>query len=790
MSKLNRLVVTYPKLTIALFLAVTAVVSWRIPELQIEPDVRSMMPQGHPAVVYNDWVEDYFDIQDPAVFIVVNDGEHGMFTPDNLALVERLSTAMGDLDSIDEDDLVSLSEVDNITGDDDMLDAEPFFDEVPATQDQADAVRDAVFDNEMMVGTLVSKDGHATVIIGELYEGRDKVALYADLRKIVAATEIPAGTRVLIAGRPVIEGEMGVLAKTDLQQMFPLVIAAAALLLLLALRSLRGVFLPLLVVFNSVLWAVGMMAWTGATFFAITTMMPSLLVAVGVANGIHIIHHFMLGVAGAPDRRAAETVYETMQQMTPQIVMTSLTTAAGIGSLAVSIMRPIQGFGIFGAVGVLAGMVFSLTLLPAVLCVLPLPRRAAARTLGTQTKKGGVATFFLDAVTAFVLHRPYVAVGAAVIVVAFGLAGLPKLEVESSMLENFTEQSPVKAADEEYRAYFGGSHPMQIIVDAREDGGWKDPAKLRALEGLQRHMEAQGYTGRTRSIADYIKRMNQVMNPHDPDAYRIPDSRELIAQYLLLYSMSGDPGDFDDVVDYDYRLANLRARLASDRSGLARYVIEDVETYAAENLAPAGISTHVSGLAQVNFTFVSMIVQGQARSLAVALVIVAILASIMCRSVTAGLLTVLPVAIATVLNFGLMAWAGVRLGVATALVSSMSIGIGVDYAIHFIFRYRQDCMAGMTPEAAMRETLSTSGVAIFYNAMVVLAGFLMLATSQFPPNKDLGVLVSINMFVCFLGTVTLLAAVLHILQPAFLRSEGSGGGQSEVEPLSPLSPGP
>jgi predicted RND superfamily exporter protein len=150
-------------------------------------------------------------------------------------------------------------------------------------------------------------------------------------------------------------------------------------------------------------------------------------------------------------------------------------------------------------------------------------------------------------------------------------------------------------------------------------------------------------------------------------------------------------------------------------------------------------------------------------------VVVALLAALMSRSFVAGLFTVIPVAVATVLNFGLMGWFGVDLDVATALLSSMGIGIGVDYAIHFVFRYQRDRLASMPPEAAMHETLSTSGVAIFYNAMTVLAGFLVLATSEFPPNRALGVLVSVNMLVCFLGTVTLLAAALHRAQPAFVR---------------------
>jgi hypothetical protein len=162
----------------------------------------------------------------------------------------------------------------------------------------------------------------------------------------------------------------------------------------------------------------------------------------------------------------------------------------------------------------------------------------------------------------------------------------------------------------------------------------------------------------------------------------------------------------------------------------------------------------------------------------------------MCRSFVAGLFTVLPVAVATVLNFGLLGWFGVTLDVATALLSSMGIGIGVDYAIHFVFRYRRDRLASMSPEAAMHETLSTSGVAIFYNAMVVLAGFLVLATSAFPPNRALGVLVSVNMLVCFLGTVTLLASALHRIQPAFVRPPSERGPNAravadEHEPKEP-----
>jgi predicted RND superfamily exporter protein len=525
----------------------------------------------------------------------------------------------------------------------------------------------------------------------------------------------------------------------------------------------------LLVVVSSVVWALGLMVWLDATFFAINTIMPVLLVAIGVASGIHIVHDFLLGLVEHPERPVDEIVFETMERLTPPVVMTALTTAGGIGALAVSPIRPVQGFGLFTAAGVLAGMAFSLTILPAILCLLPPPLRAARRMARSQSEKGGVVAAFLDTLTPLVIRRPLLAIAGAGLLIVVGVAGIPRIVVDASLLRNFPTSNPVKVADDEILNYFGGTQPMQVVLDGGSEDAWKVPANLRALGALQKRIVDSGHASETRSIVDFIERMNEVMNPDDPDGYRVPDRQDLIAQYLLLYSVSGEPDDFEDVVDFNYRMANLRIQLVSDSSPAIGRAMEDIDAYAAEHLAPLGIETHVSGTGRIIYSFMHMIINGQIGSLALGLLIIVVLTAFMSRSFTAGLFTVLPVAVATVLNFGLLGWFDEPLGVTTALLSSMGIGIGVDYAIHFVFRYRRGRLAGLSREAVMQETLSTSGVAIFYNALVVLAGFLVLATSEFPPNRALGILVSVNMFVCFFGTVTLLAAMLHGIQPAFVQ---------------------
>ena len=766
--RFNRLVVDHPWVTALLFAAVTAVLGGRISDLHVESDLEAMMPKQHPVFKYNEWVEEYFSIENPILIGVVNSGPDGVFTPETLALIHHLTERLKAMPDIDGEDLVSLSEVDNITGDEEGMNVDPFFETPPATAAEARAVREAVFENDMMVGSLVSRDGTASMIIAEMTAGAVKVEVYRQVQDLVAQAPVRS-EQVFIAGRPVMEGEMSTLARTDLTHMFPLVIVAAAVLLGLTLRSLRGAILPLLVVITSVIWTLGLMAWTGATFHAITSLMPTLLIAIGIANGIHVIHHYLLEAAAHPERSGRETTFATMEAMMQPVVLTSLTTAAGFLSLSLSPLRPVQTLGIFTAVGVLAGMVFSLTILPAVLALLPIPRRAAARAVHTQKEHGGVVAGVLDRLAPFVMGWPRLVVVGGVMLVVLSLLGLPRLVVDGSLIQNFPEGNAVKIADATLRARFRGTNPLQIVLNAQEVDGWKDPARLQAVEAFQRHLEAGGHVGRTRSIVDFLKRMNEVMNPEDPQAYRVPDNRDLVAQYLLLYSMSGEPDDFDDVVDYDYAQANIRVRVDTDHSNALKDILADIEEYAREHLEPLGVQTRMAGAARTSFAFMGLIIVGQVRSLIVAIVLCGILTSLMCRARSAGLYAIVPVAVATIVNFGVLAWVGIPLGVTTALISSIAIGIGIDYAIHFMVRYQRASQAGATPEDALRETYSTAGVAISYNALVVLVGFVVLATSEWPPNRALGIVVALNMFICFLGTVTLLAAALYHGRPTFMR---------------------
>jgi predicted RND superfamily exporter protein len=764
----NRLVVDHPWLTILLFSAVTALLAAGLPKVYIEADTRKILPQDHPDMLFEDWAREFFGIEPPAVIMIVNDGPDGVFTPQTLRLVQHLSEQVEASPLVVGDDVVSLTAIDDITADEDTLLVDPFFEVAPSSRSEALRIRDAVFANPMMPGNLVSLDGKATLIMAEGLPGTPKLELYDALLEMVANAPV-SDEQVVIAGRSVIEGEMGRIARSDILEMFPLVIATVGLLLALTLRCARGVVLPLMVVVTSVIWTFGLMGWTGAPVQAISSMMPSLLIAIGVADGIHIVHHFLIQLAKHPNDSARDVTFATTREMFAPVVMTSLTTAAGFYSLAISSITSMQILGTYIAFGVLAAMVFSLTLLPAVLCVLPLPRRAAARTARIEQGGHGISHRIMATFARVSSGYPQVvlAIGAVFTVVA--ASGVPRVVIDASLIRNFPLDNPVVSADAALQKYMVGSTPIEVVLDGHNVDTWKDPDNLEALVAMQSALEEYEHLAETRSIADFVRRMNQVMNPNDPDSYSIPPNRDLIAQYLLLYSISGEPDDFDDVVDYEYRYANLRSTVAGDSSLLVDRTVDFIQRYLDEHIAPLGIEGKVTGPAQTISMFAGLIISSQIRSLAIGLILVGLLAALLNRSFAAGFYCLIPVVVATVTNFAVLGWGGIPLGVTTALVSSMGIGIGVDYAIHFVVRYRREAAGGVEPAIAVARTMSSSGVAIFYNALVVMVGFSVLSTSGFLPNQRLGLMAALNMAVCFIATVTVLASALYYLRPAFTR---------------------
>ncbi len=499
------------------------------------------------------------------------------------------------------------------------------------------------------------------------------------------------------------------------------------------------------------------MALLGIPVYAVSTMIPVMLVAIGVAYSIHVFNSATVYLEEHPGATSRHLADHAIATITRPVVMAAVTTVVGFISLLSSAVLPVRYFGLFTAFGVFSAMILSLTVIPSSFMLFGVkgPWR-----FGKRTRPGAglprIASRIVDRLVR--LRKPVMVVAAAVVVI--GALAVPRVWIDSSFLSNFAPDSEIVRTDRFVNEHFAGTSTLNIILDTDEPDAFKQPELLTIMDELQREIENDPVVGDTFALTDFIKRMHQVMHEEEIDYYAVPDSQELVAQYLLLYEMSADPDSLEQVVDYEYRRANTTVQVKDDSSQILSNIIAVTDGYRDE-LAEFGVSLRYAGSGYRALVFSDLILEGQIKSLVISLGIVIVLLTIMFRNVIVGLIGAIPIAITAVLNFGVMGVLGIPLSSSTALISSIAVGIGIDYAIHVIERYKEYIGERGNRREAGILTMHHSGRAILYNALVVATGFSVLLFSVFPPNRQVGGLVAFNMIVSFLGTVTVLFLLLY-----------------------------
>jgi predicted RND superfamily exporter protein len=460
-----------------------------------------------------------------------------------------------------------------------------------------------------------------------------------------------------------------------------------------------------------------------------------------------------------PDNSKKEAVKVMVSGMWKPVVMTAVTTAVGFISLLTSQVYPIKYFGIFTAFGVLVAMFLSLVFIPASTLLFGLPKSKKYKNIKKNNKESKHTLAYNFA--RWILNHKNVSIITTVIVVVLSLWGMQKIWINSSFLDKFNKDSDIVLTDKFINEHFGGTTKLNLILDTHgKKDVFKKPEVLRLVDSLQNDVENNvAIVGNSFSLADYIDRMNKVMHADDEKFDCIPDNQNMIAQYLLLYEMSGDPENLTRVVDYDYSKVNVTFQLKSDNSKAINAAISEIEKFKPV-FEKEGIEMRFAGSGYKAKVFTDLILEGQIYSLLMSLLIVIVLLSIMFKSFKISLIGSVPIVITALISFGIMGFLNIPLNSTTALLSSIAIGIGIDYAVHFIEQYRINSKIYNDRIKIAQVTMAHSGRAIIYNAIVVIAGFLVLLFSSFPPNRELGALVSLNMFTSFVGTLTIMAVLL------------------------------
>ncbi len=753
MRAIANVVVRFPWVFIALFLVITVLAGFNLQNLVIDPEVKNQLPPDIPALVASRSIEERFggsemvlvvleapDVTDPAVLDQLEAVRDGLAA---LPMVGRV---------------LSPFDISRIDGADGMLDVGDTIEGRPTTGEERKALREALAANELVYGNVVARDFTAASAIALLKPGAVDSEVIAAVDGVISGIEGPA--TVSVGGMPSVRDSVSNDIRSDMRRFVPIGLLIVLGFLYACFRQLRGVLLPFAVVVMSVVIAMGLIPALGWKVQMVTVVLPVILLAVANDYGIHLMAKYQEDNVPGADLDAKALAVGVVDDLGTPVLAAGITTIAGLLCLTTHIIVPASQLGILAAVGVAFALVASLVFIPAVLAVLPVPPPSAHHDDASLLDQG------LKAVARFVSDNPGVIVGSIVVTTLALSAGIVKLQVDTNPVNYYPSDSPVAVTSDKVNRYFGGSTEVQVMIE----GDVQSPAVMKAIDTIHQTMAKEEGVGYATSIAQVVRTMNRAISGGDPEQYVIPDDRGTIAQLFLLYSMGGDPEDFERLVDFEYEHALITLRINNLSTAEIGRVVRHTEQVLKE-VAP-GLNPTLGGFGYVFTELVDAVVHGQIVSLALSMFLVFLLVAAAFRSPVAGFYAVLPLGMAMPILFGIMGWLGIELNIVTAMLSSIMIGVGVDYTIHFLWRYRQERFEGLDATEAVHRTLVTSGRGIVFNALSVVVGFAVLLISNFLPVKFFGILVVVSISACLIGALALLPALVLLLRPRFLEPRG------------------
>lgn len=773
-----RTLIDAPRVTVCLGLVLILTAAAGLPRLYKDTSVDAFIPADHPSLLANDRTAEVFGLTEPIAVAVMRRDGSTIFTPEAFEMLATLTDAIAGLPNVRDDRVVSLATESSIRGENASLLVDAYLE--PGMD--GGAIEDASARWRNMpphVNSLVAADGSGAVIMAELVDSAAAAETYEAVQVLVSellAENADADHDILIAGPGAVSGYLSSYIDQDARVLQPLVFLLIMAFLYVAFRSGRALLGPLLVVVGAAGGALGVMAWNGVAYFAITNALPVILVSISVADAIHVLSAYYQLRARRPSMPVREAIVLTMTEMSRPISLTTLTTMAGfIGIGVASIMPPIQYFAWYASLGVALAWLFSIVVLPAAMMLLKLaPSPAFTAWQAQRPDRLGALLTRIGAVGA---ARPGLVLGAFTALLVFAAAGASQLRVDRSQVENFASDEPIRIADERINEAFAGTAFLDVIVEVDGAGDLLEPERMRRVAELQDFMDGLPHMAKTVSIVDYLSLLHYALEERPVAEERIlPEGDGALAQYLLVYEASGDPTDFEEEIDPDYRTALVRGVLDTPLYSESVATVESLEAYLEAEFVGDGLSGTLAGDVNVSYHWMSRLEATYFVGVGLSLCLVLVMSMLAFRSVGAGLVSVVPVAFTVLLLYGLMGYLDIYLEPATSMFAAISVGVGVDFAIHLVDRLRVALrLQGGDLAAAVAIAMPGTARACFFNASALGVGFSVLLLSDLPMLQRFGGLVSLAAFASFLCALIIVPA-LYAAGMAFARRLGSGAG--------------
>jgi hypothetical protein len=616
-------------------------------------------------------------------------------------------------------------------------------------------------DRALLVRELfLSRDGRSAAIYIHLRTGAGRQDLIRGLETWIGARS-RSPFRLRLTGPAVAEAELGNAVLLDLRRLVPVMIAAVALLLWLSLRTLGGVLIPLLEVLATLACTLGIMGWTGTPVTLVTTILPVLLMALSITDEIHLLERVRQRLpdeTGEPRQRLIRAAAGAYEDLARPLYLSSLTTAAGFLSFGSASILPLRQFGIFAAVGLVLAMIFSFTLVPALIALLPegwIVRRG-------EPEKDTAA---LPAWERLVARRSRGAALAGLAVAVLAVPGLFLLKVQDSWVDNFDPRSDLVTAERDFNRAFWGSYRFDVVFEG-ERLFFETPRGLALLEDFHNQARTAPHVGGILSPLPPLKLIGEtVLHHRGPLSKMSPDTARDAVAWLEAAQMWLD---LRQVLTYDLDAARVRLFVRNADFERGRELRGWLESRLPILSARYGVRAHLSGDVPVGLEVVGAIVRNQLRSIGWTMVQISLLLLVVLRSVRLTATALAPVLAAALIMFAVLGYGGIPLGIATSMFAAVTLGAGVDFALHFVHAYRREYRDGRdgidhtaAHEQAILATLRTGGRGLLWNALVLAFGFSVLTVSAIKPNASLGLLLALAMPVSYGTTLVFLPELLR-----------------------------
>ncbi|MBI1745953.1 MAG: MMPL family transporter [Acidobacteria bacterium] len=762
-KRLTNFSVTHPWWVIGLTVVATVAFAAQFPKITIDTDPKHMLPVTSPVRQYNDQVEREFALHADVIALgIVN--KQGIVNRTTLSRIAELTREIQKMPGVIARDVMSFTTIDNVTAQGSDLAVRPVLERIPESAADLEALRRTLLENPLFINRIVSPDGTATAIYVPIEPTANGKLIADEIRKLLPPD--PGDDQYLLAGDPIARDTFGAEMFRQMGLFSPIAGLVMCIALWLMFRSVPMVVANMSVALVSIIWSMGLLIGLRYPVHIMSSMSPVFLMAIAT-DSVHIFNEFAFRFGEMRDKRRA--LLDTMATVGKPIFYSDVATAVGFASLATATIVPVKIFGLVVGFGTLVILLMSFTLVPAILILIREERiPKAARSLDESHATHPSSLARLGEVC--VRRAGMIAlIGGAFFLVA-GI-GLSRIRVNNNMVHWFKTESAVRTADRIMNERLGGTSTAYLVSQSENEDAMKDPVMLRGIEGLQRELEKDPRVGKTFSVVDYVRRINRVLHNDDPAFERIPDSAEEVGQYLFLFGTSARPSDLDNVVDYPFQKANLLLQLKSWDAGVMRDVIGRTEAYLAAHPLPGGAKVRPAGVAYFNLVWSDEVLWGMLESFLAGLVLVLILLVVQTRSLFWGILTFLPLLFTIALIYGVVGLVGKDFDMPVAVLSTLSLGMAIDFAIHFVGRFQQRYREHPNLREALVWTVARPGKGIFFNAILFALGFAVMVFADLTPYITVGVFMVAIMLLSALMSVIYLPGLIHLFHRVLLKGK-------------------